>query len=109
MAQQRRAVIRLLGALVVGIIMYIAVPMLWQRAIVAKVGEISANSADIPVGKPLEINYEASANLVNAIHATEINQEEMNRFEQVGARAQADQAMRQVQAAQDQAWAASHP
>ena len=99
---------RLLGALVVGIIMYIAVPMLWQRAIVAKVGEMSANSSDIPVGKPLEINYEASANLVNAIHATEINEDEMNRFEQVGAQAQADQAMRQAQAAQDQAWAATH-
>jgi len=100
---------RLLGALVVAIIMYIAVPMLWERAMIAKVGEMSANSAVIPVGKPLEINYEASENLVNAIHATEINQEEMNRFQQVGAQSAASDAMRQAQAAQDQAWAATHP
>jgi len=99
---------RLLGVLVVGIIMYIAVPMLWRRAMVAKVNEISANQSNFPVGNAVEVNWEASQNLTNAIHATEINEEQMNEFEQVGARAAADQAMRQAQAAQDQAWAATH-
>ena len=99
---------RLLGVLVVAIIMYVAVPLLWQRTMVAKVNEISANNAAFPVGNAIEINYEASENLVNAMHSTEINEEEMNHFEQVGAQAAADDAMRQAQAAQDRAWAATH-
>jgi uncharacterized iron-regulated membrane protein len=99
---------RVLGALIVGIVMYIAVPLIWQHYMVQKVNEMSANSADIPVAQPIEFNYEASANLVNAIHGTEINEAEMNRMEQIGAQSAADQAMRQAQAAQDQAWAATH-
>ncbi|NUR45415.1 MAG: hypothetical protein HOP91_04545 [Sphingomonas sp.] len=99
---------RLIAVLMIGAFMYVAVPMLWQRAIVAKVNEMSANSADMPVGNAVEFNYEASANLVNAIHATEINEEQMNEFEQVGAQAAADQAARQARAASDQAWAATH-
>jgi hypothetical protein len=99
---------RLLGVLVVAIIMYVAVPMLWQRAMVAKVNEISANQSNFPVRNAVEINYEASQNLVNAISATQINEEQMNEFERVGAQGAADQAMRQAQAAQDQAWAATH-
>ena len=99
---------RLLGALVVAVIMYIAVPTLWQHAMVAKVNQISANNAAFPVGNAIEVNYEASENLMTAMHSTEINEEEMNRFEQVGAQAAADDAMRQAQAAQDRAWAATH-
>jgi len=100
---------RVLGALVVGLIMYVGVPLLWQYAMVAKVQEISANGPGIPVGKPLEVNWDASANLVNGITATQINEEEMKKFEQIGAQSAAEQQVRQVQAAQDQAWAASHP
>ena len=100
---------RVLAVLIVGIVMYVGVPYLWQRAMVAKVNEISANQANFPVGNAVEVNWAASENLVNAMHATEINQEEMNRFEQVGAQAAADQAMRQAQAASDQAWVATHP
>jgi hypothetical protein len=99
---------RLIAVIMLGVVMYFGVPYLWQRAMIAKVNEMSANSAEIPVGKPLEINYEASANLVNAIHSTEINEAEMKRFEQIGAQSAADQQMRQIQAAQDQAWAATH-
>jgi hypothetical protein len=97
---------RLLGVLIVALVMYVGLPYLWQRAMVAKVNEISANH---PVGSSVEVNWEASASLVNAMHSTEINQEEMNRFEQIGAQSAVDQQMRQVQAAQDQAWAATHP
>ena len=100
---------RLIGVLFVALVMYVGVPYLWQRAMVAKVNEISANQAAFPVGNAIEVNWEAAANLTNAIHATEINEEEMNRFEQIGAQAAVDQQMRQVQAAQDQAWAATHP
>jgi hypothetical protein len=100
---------RVLGALVVGAIMYIAVPLLWQHYMVAKITEMTANSADIPVGKPIEVNFEASANLTNAINGPFINEEQMKEFERVGAQAAVDQQMQQVRAAQDQAWAASHP
>ena len=100
---------RLIGVLFVALVMYVGVPYLWQRAMVAKVNEISSNQAAFPVGNAIEVNWEAGANLTNAIHATEINEEEMNRSEQIGAQAAVDQQMRQVQAAQDQAWAATHP
>ena len=100
---------RFIGALVLAVVMYFGVPLLWQRMMVDKINEMSANQPDIPVGNAVEINYEASANLVNAIHGSEINEEEMNRFEQIGGQSAADQQMRQVQAAQDQAWQASHP
>jgi hypothetical protein len=99
---------RLLGVLIVAVIMYVAVPMLWQRAMVAKVNEISANQTNFPMGNGVEVNFEASQNLVAGINDPQINEEEMNEFERVGAQAAADQAMRQAQAAQDQAWAATH-
>jgi hypothetical protein len=99
---------RLLGVLIVAVIMYVAVPMLWQRAMVAKVNEISANQANFPMGNGVEVNFEASQNLVAGINDPQINEEEMNEFERVGTQAAADQAMRQAQAAQDQAWAATH-
>ena len=100
---------RLLGVLVVALIMYVGVPYLWQRAMVAKVNEISTNQANFPVGNAIEVNWDAGQNLVNAMHSTEINEVEMNRFEQIGAQSAVDQQMRQVQAAQHQAWAATHP
>lgn len=99
---------RLVAVLILGIIMYVAVPMLWQHAMLAQMNEVSANQAVFPVGNAIEVNWEGSENLVNAMHSTEINEEEMNNFEQVGARAAADDAMRQAQAAQDRAWAATH-
>lgn len=100
---------RLLGALIVAIIMYVAVPLLWQRAMVAKVSEIAANQPDSPVGNAIEVNWAASQNLGAGINGSLINEEEMNRFEQVGAQSAADDAMRQAQQAQDMAYRAQHP
>lgn len=100
---------RLLGALFVAAIMYFAVPMLWERAMVHRVNEISANGAGIPVGNAVEVNWAASENLSVAVNGSLINTEEMNKFEQVGAQAAADDAMRQAQAAQDRARQATHP
>ena len=100
---------RLLGALVVAVIMYVAVPLLWERAMVREVNEISANGVGIPIGNAVEVNLAASENLTNGINRSLINEEEMNRMAQVGAQAAADDAMRRAQAAQDQAWAATHP
>ena len=95
---------RLLGVLVLAVLMYFAVPLLWQRAMVAKVQEISATSPDIPTGNaiaPVDLNL-----TINAINPrVEINTEE---YERIGVQSQADQAIRQAQAAQDQAWRATH-
>jgi hypothetical protein len=99
---------RLLGVLILALFMYFAVPLLWQHAMVKKVGEISANGTGIPAGNAIEVNWDASQNLVAGINGPQINEEQMNEFEQVGARAAADDAMRQAQAAQDRAWAATH-
>lgn len=99
---------RLLGVVILALVMYFAVPLLWQRAMVRKVSEISANGTGIPVGNAVEVNWDASQNLVAGINGSQINEEEMNEFARVGARAAADDAMRQAQAAQDRAWAATH-
>jgi len=99
---------RLLGVVILALVMYFAVPLIWQHAMMKKVSEISANGTGIPVGNAIEVNWDASQNLVAGINGPQINEEEMNQFEQVGARAAADDAMRQAQAAQDRAWAATH-
>ena len=100
---------RLLGALVVGMIMYVAVPLLWEHYMVGKVNEMQAHGVGIPVGNAVEVNWAASENLANAVNGPMINEEEMNKMAQVGAQAAADDAMRQAQAAQDRAWQATHP
>lgn len=99
---------RLLGVLILALVMYFAVPLLWQQFMVRKVSEISASGTGIPVGNAVEVNWDQSQNLVAGINGSQINEEEMNEFAQVGARAAADDAMRQAQAAQARAWAATH-
>jgi hypothetical protein len=100
---------RLLGAVVVAAIMYVAVPLLWQHMMIGKVNEMQAHGVGIPVGNAVEVNWAASQNLVAGVNGSLINEEEMNKFEQVGAQAAANDAMRQAQQAQDRAWQASHP
>ena len=100
---------RLLGPIVVAVIMYVAVPLLWQHYMVGKVNEMSAHGVGIPVGNAVEVNWAASENLMNGVAGSQINEEEMNKMAQIGAQAAADDAMRQAQAAQDRAWQATHP
>ena len=96
---------RLLGALVVAIVMYIAVPLLWQHAMVAKVTELSKGPSPIPVGAPI-----ASIDTSNMAAAMNPKIEiDTRKYEQIAIQSQADQAMRQAQAAQDTAWQAQHP
>ena len=97
---------RWLAVLVLGLVMYFGVPMLWQRAMVQRVNELSANQADIPVGNAIEINYEASANLVNPINP-QLNID-TNEAQRLAVQSAADDAMRRSEAAQDQAWQATH-
>ena len=97
---------RALGALVVGLILYIAVPMLWQHAMVAKVKEMSANQTNFVVASShVEANFEAS-NVINAMNP-QLNIDTDN-YEQLAVQSAADESMRRAQAAQDQAWRATH-
>ena len=97
---------RLIGALVLAVAMYVAVPMLWQRAMVAKVNEISANPSNFPTANAVVTNFAFDENVINGVNPTvTFNTEE---YEHIAVQSQADDAMRQMQAAQDQAWAATH-
>ena len=95
---------RLLGALVLGVIMYIAVPLIWERAIVHKVADMENGPSPIPVTEPIA-TVDAS-NLVNAINPPV--QIDTKKYEAIAIQSQADEAMRRSEAAQDQAWQATH-
>ena len=98
---------RLLAVLVLGVVMYVAVPMIWQRAVLAEVNRVSSNTAYFPAGNVEVTNFAFDGNAMNVMSPTiTINTAE---YERIGAQAQADDAMRQMQMAQDRAWAASHP
>jgi hypothetical protein len=101
------SVMRLFAALLVGVILYIALPMLWQHAMVAKVNEISANQDSFPVASAPIVTNVDTENIANALKPqyVDINTEE---YQRIGTQSAADDAMRHIQAAQDQAWAASH-
>ena len=99
---------RLIAALILAVVMYVAVPMLWQRAMVAKVKEISANQSNFPVSNESVIANVDTANLVAAINPPplDFNVEEAEAF---GAQAAADRQMRDISAAQDAAARAQYP
>jgi hypothetical protein len=106
MDQQGSAVMRLLGAVVVAVIMYVAVPMLWERAMVYKVNEMSNQPSPF-----------ATTNMVPAFDSNmvvDVNtmyprvEIDTKKYEQIAVQAQVDQAVRQSQQAQDQAWQATH-
>ena len=96
---------RLLGALVVAVIIYIAVPMLWQRAMVHRVDEMSAGPSPIPVGN--SIGPVDTGNMAAAINPPVVT--DTKKYEQIAVQSQVDQQIRQTQQAQDQAWQATHP
>jgi len=92
---------RLIGTLIIAIVMYVAVPILWQRAMIAEVNRVSSKPSNFPVGNAVVSNLTFDENVVNAINPTvTINTEE---YEKIAVQSQADQAMRQMQQAQDQA------
>src|SRR4029453_1765466 len=108
MARQRIAVMRYLAAVLVAAFMLMAVPYLWQRAMVAEGNRIAAEDPAFNFAGPGETNFNSAeiGNITAAINpGVEINTEE---YESLAVQSQADQATRQAQAAQDQAWAATH-
>jgi hypothetical protein len=95
---------RWIAVLLLGAVMYFGVPYLWQRAMVHRVNEIAAEPPPIPVGNAVQpLDFNLTMNAINP--PVQINTEE---YEGVAIRAQADDAVRQAQAAQDQAWNATH-
>jgi len=98
---------RWIAVLLLAAVMYVSVPYLWQRAMVAKVKEISADRANFPeMNSMVATNLAFDQNVINAINPTvTINTDE---YEAIAVQSRADQVMRQSQAAQDQAWRATH-
>ena len=96
---------RLLGAVVVAAIMYFAVPLLWERAMVHKVNELANGPSPIPIGNvitPID-----TGNMAAAINPPVVI--DTKKYEQIAVQSQVDQQIRQTQQAQDQAWQATHP
>ena len=98
---------RLAAMLLLGVAMYVGVPMLWQALMVAKVNEMSGKPMDFPVSnEPITANID-TANLIAAINPPlDFNVEEAEAF---GAQAAADRTMRDISAAQDAAAKARYP
>lgn len=106
MDPQKGTVMRWIALLLLGAVMYFGVPYLWTRMMVAEVNRISKDPSNFPQMNAVEANFTVDGNFINAVNpAVTINTAE---YEGIAVQAQADQAMRQAQAAQDQAWAATH-
>src|SRR5437016_1288286 len=99
------AVMRLLGVLVLAAVMYLAVPLLWERVMVHKVNELAKGPSLIPAGNA--IGPIDAGNMAAAINPPVVI--DTKKYEQIAVQSQVDQQMRQAQQAQDQAWQATHP
>ena len=98
---------RWIAVLMLGAVMYFGVPYLWTRAMVAQVNQVSSDPAIFPeMNAMVATNLTFDQNVINAVNPTvTINTEE---YEAIAVRSQADDAMRQAQRAQDQAYDATH-
>jgi hypothetical protein len=107
MRGEREAVMRVIAVLILGIVMYWGTPYLWTRMVVAEVNRVSADSSSFPeMNAAVATNLTFDQNVINAVNPTvTINTQE---YENIAIQSQADDAMRQARAAQDQAWAATH-
>jgi len=98
---------RLVAVLILGVVMYFGVPYLWTRAMIAQVNKVSSDPSYLPdMNTSVATNLTFDQNAFNAVNPTvTINTEE---YEAIAVRSQADDAMRQAQRAQDQAYDATH-
>jgi hypothetical protein len=98
---------RILGVLLLGAAMYFGVPYIWARAMIHEVNKVSADPSNFPdMNAAVATNLTFDQNVINAVNPTvTINTEE---YEQIGVQSRADDAMRQAQHAQDQAYDATH-
>jgi hypothetical protein len=98
---------RLIAVLILGVVMYFGVPYIWARAMIAQVNKVSSDPSYLPdMNASVATNFTFDQNAFNAVNpAVTINTEE---YEAIAVRSQADDAMRQAQHAQDQAYDATH-
>lgn len=98
---------RLIAVLILGAVMYFGVPYLGTRAMIAQVNKVSSDPSYLPdMNASVATNFTFDQNAFNAINPpVTINTEE---YEAIAVRSQADDAMRQAQRAQDQAYDATH-
>lgn len=98
---------RLIAVLILGVVMCFGVPYIWARAMMAQVDKVSSDPSYLPdMNASVATNLTFDQNAFNAVNPTvTINTEE---YEAIAVRSQADDAMRQAQAAQDQAYRATH-
>jgi len=98
---------RLIAVLILGVVMYFGVPYIWARAMIAQVNKVSSDPSYLPdMNASVATNLTFDQNAFNAVNPTvTINTEE---YEAIAVRSQADDAMRQAQRAQDQAYDATH-
>lgn len=98
---------RLIGVLILATVMYFGVPYLWTRAMISQVNKVASDPSYLPdMNAAVATNLTFDQNAFNAINPTvTINTEE---YEAIAVRSQADDAMRQAQRAQDQAYDATH-
>lgn len=96
---------RLVGAFIVALVMYIAVPLIWQYEMVAKVKALSNQPQLIPATAAIpSIDTNLTMNAINS----QVNIDTKD-YQRIAIQSQVDEQMRQVEAAQDRAWQASHP
>ena len=98
---------RIVAVLILAVVMYFGVPYLWTRAMIAQVNKVASDPSYLPdMNASVATNLTFDQNVMNAVNPTvTINTEE---YEAIAVRSQADDAMRQAQAAQDQAYQATH-
>jgi hypothetical protein len=98
---------RLIGVLILAAVMYFGVPYLWTRAMISQVNKVSSDPSYLPdMNAAVATNLTFDQNAFNAVNPTvTINTGE---YEAIAVRSQADDAMRQAQRAQDQAYDATH-
>jgi hypothetical protein len=91
--------------LVLAAILYFAVPMLWERAMVHKVAEMEKGPPPFAVASEPIPTVDAS-NIVKQINPPIVI--DTKKYEAIAVQSQVDEAMRRSEAAQDQAWQATH-
>jgi hypothetical protein len=108
MARGRRWLVRLLGVLILAIVMYVAVPRLWQHAIASKVESVQANQSFLPPEPDIDKQVDSADPSNIALNINPPVVIDTKKYEAIAVQSQADEAMRRSQAIQDQAWQATH-
>ena|SRR5690349_14303511 len=94
---------RLLGAIVIAAIMYFAVPLLWQRAVVHDVQSAQANQTLLPPEPEIDKQVDSVDPSNMAMNISPPVEIDTKKYEAIALQSQTDEAIRRSQAMQDQA------